>query len=284
LTAAADRIGVITGANSGIGKAAAIELARTGMQLGLVCRNEERGRPALDEIRQITGNDRLTLFSADFASLDAVRRLATEIQERLPALDLLVNNAGCYRHQRTLTTDGFETVFAVNHLAPYLLTRMLLPTLNNNTPARIVNVASDAHFRGTIDFDDLDFSERRYRWFPVYCQSKLGNVLTSAEMLRRLQADGHNGIQVFAMHPGVVNTGLFRTKHPIDLGIRLVKRFLLSPKVSARAICRLATDSEFNDIPGGYFDRDRAKKPSREARDEHVARKLWEISAQQVGL
>jgi len=278
------RIGLLTGASSGIGAAAAAALARTGMQLGLVCRTPEKARETVDRVRAETGNDALEPFAADFTELRQVRALASDVAQRLPGLDVLVNNAGCYRHSRSTTPDGHETVFGVNHLAPFLLTRLLLPLLRGNPPARIVNVASDAHFRGTIEFEDLDWSDRNYAWFKVYAQSKLGNVLTTRELARRLRSTDEAGIRVFAMHPGVVNTNLFRNRHPIDFFARIARRFFLDPDTSAAAIVRLAVDPAFDDLTGGYFDLDRPKRPSREARDDGVAERLWTVSERRVDL
>lgn len=278
------RVGLLTGANSGIGYASAFALADAGMKLGIVCRSVEKAEKVIAEVQRETGNKELIPFAADFSELQQVETLAKDVQSRLPDLNLLVNNAGCYRHQRELSEDGHELVLAVNHFAPFLLTRLLLPLLANHAPSRIVNVASDAHYRGTINFSDLDWAETKYHWFKVYAQSKLANVLTTRELHRRLQAAGKAGVQVFAMHPGVVNTNLFRNPHPIDFLARFAKLFFLNPKKSAEAITQLATSPKFNDASGGYFDLDRPKKPSREARNDDVARRLWDVTEQRLGL
>ena len=268
-----ERICLITGASAGIGEATARELARRGATAVLVCRSRERGEAARAEIRRTTGNDSVYLLLADLSAQRRIRRLADEFRERYGRLHVLVNNAGLYTRRRSITEDGMETQFAVNHLAPFLLTRLLLDVLKSSAPSRVVTVSSEAHRRGRIDFDDLQ-GERDYRGLRAYSQSKLANILFTRELDRRLKG---SGVTANALHPGVVATKLLFGGWAF---MRLLKPLLKRPEEGARTSLHLATAPELEGVSGKYFKREVEIEPAPQARDPQTARRLWEVSAQ----
>ncbi len=273
---------IVTGATSGIGKATASALAGMGARLGLVCRDPERAAATMREIRERTGNDDVGPFLADLASQAAIRRVAGEIAARYPQIHLLINNAGVVNLHRTTTEDGIETVFAVNHLAYFLLTNLLLDRLRAGAPSRIVNVSSDAHklARG-IRFDDPGF-ERGYKAMRVYGHSKLANVLFTRELARRLAG---SGVTVNAVHPGAVATGLGKNNGPLaTLLIRTLAPFFRTPERGAETTLHVATSPDLEGVTGRYFANCREKRTSAAANDPEAARRLWELSARLTGL
>jgi NAD(P)-dependent dehydrogenase (short-subunit alcohol dehydrogenase family) len=270
-----DKVCLITGANSGIGKVTTTELARMGATVVLVCRDRGKGEVAMEEIRRETGNDKLDLLLADLSEMRQVKTLAGIVKARLPRLDVLVNNAGAFNSSRTLTPDGYEMTFAVNHLAYFLLTVELLDLLKASAPARIVNVASDAHRGGRINFDDLH-GEKSYGGWKAYAQSKLANVLFTYELSRRLQG---SGVTVNAVHPGGVATNFFNNiKGPIGAVTRWLTPLMRTPEQGADTVIWLASSPEVEGVTGRYFARREEKKSNRESYDPDVARRLWEVS------
>jgi NAD(P)-dependent dehydrogenase (short-subunit alcohol dehydrogenase family) len=275
------RVCVVTGASSGIGRATALELVRRGATVGLVCRDRGRGEETVGAIRAETGSAAMHLFLADLSSQAAIRQLADEILARFPALHVLVNNAGVVNLQRTTTVDGMETVFAVNHLAYFLLTHLLLDRLRASAPARIVNVASDAHRWGHLDLDDLG-SERRFRTMRVYGTSKLANILFTYELARRLEG---TGVTVNCCHPGAVATGLGMNNGWWAMRLaRLLHPFFRSPTEGAATSIHLAASAEVEGVSGQYFSNCRPARSSRASHDATAARRLWEVSARMTGL
>jgi NAD(P)-dependent dehydrogenase (short-subunit alcohol dehydrogenase family) len=274
---------LVTGANTGIGKWTAIGLAKLGASVVLHSRNPEKGRAAQEEVRRNSGRDDVELVTADFSSLAAVRRLAAEVLERYPRLDVLINNAGLMLGKRAESADGFELTFAVNHLAPFLLTNLLLGRLIESAPARIVNVASRAHLRGAIDFDDLD-SRRGYQPMKAYSQSKLANILFTRELARRLEG---TGVTANCLHPGVVRSdfgGGGDFGGVMGIGWAVMQPFLISPEKGADTSVWLASSPEVASTSGEYFDRRRVAATSSAARDAAAAARLWRVSAERVGL
>jgi NAD(P)-dependent dehydrogenase (short-subunit alcohol dehydrogenase family) len=272
------KICLITGANAGIGKVTAQRLAEMGATVVMACRNKEKGEAARNEIKTKSGNADVELMAADLSSQAEIRRLADEFKATHDRLDVLVNNAGVYLPKRTLTIDGLETTFAVNHLAYFLLTNLLLEVLKKSAPSRIISVSSEAHKYGKIEFDNLQ-GEREYKGIPAYSHSKLANVLFTRELARRLE-----GTQVTAnsLHPGAVATSIFRnTPKPIEW---LIKMFTMNPEKGAQTSVYLATAREVEGISGKYFEKKLEKYPSRIAQDDALARKLWEVSEQMTGL
>jgi NAD(P)-dependent dehydrogenase (short-subunit alcohol dehydrogenase family) len=270
---------LITGATSGIGFEAAVELARTDAQLVIVGRNEAKTATKAEEVRRRSGSNRVEFLVCDFESQRQVRRLAEAFHARHDSLHLLVNNAGAVFAKRTLTEDGMEATFAVNHLSYFLLTHLLLDLLMKSAPARIVNVASVAHYRGTMDFDDLMF-ERGYRIMRAYSRSKLANVLFTRELARRLKG---SGVTVNALHPGTVASNIWSgAPWPIRPVLWFAKRLMMTPAEGAKTILYLATSREVVGTTGLYFEKNRVKEPSPLARDEAVAMRLWKESERLV--
>ena len=274
----AGKICMVTGANSGIGQVTALELARRGAAVTMVCRSRDKGETASREIREKTGSGSLELMVADLSSQAEIRRLAEEFQTRHARLDVLVNNAGVFTRTRSMTGDGIETTFAVNHLAYFLLTNLLLDTLKRSAPARIVNVSSRAHTSATINFDDLQ-GEREYGGWRAYCQSKLANILFTYELARRVE---DSGVTVNCLHPGVIATGLFRSLPKIlHFPLRL---FLSTPEKGSETSVFLATSPEVEGVTGKYFVKKRAVASSPESQNSEIARRLWEVSEQLTSL
>jgi NAD(P)-dependent dehydrogenase (short-subunit alcohol dehydrogenase family) len=267
---------LVTGATHGIGRATAEALARLGADVlvhgrdsvvvGVVCR----------EIVRASGNASVNGVVADFASLAAVRRLATEIQERQERLDVLVNNAGTSSRRRRLTNDGFEWLFGVNHLAPFVLTNLLLDKLKANAPARVVTVSSMAYRRGALDLEDPNWERRKYDSLGAYGASKLANILFTRELARRLEG---TRVTTNCLHPGVVATNIFNQLGWIGRAFTVLARpLLLSPKNGARTTVHLAASPEVAEISGRFFDRCREKQLEPNALDDTKARALWELS------
>jgi NAD(P)-dependent dehydrogenase (short-subunit alcohol dehydrogenase family) len=273
-----DRVFVVTGASSGIGAAAAVELARRGGRVVPVGRDERRLGRVADRIAAAGGRAAEPL-SADFASLAEVRRLAAELLERHRKIDVLANNAGTYAHRRELTDDGHERTFAVNHLAPFLLTNLLLERLRPSPAPRVVVTTSELHRRGVLDFDDLEL-EHGWSGLRAYANSKLANVLFTRALARRLEP--HRGV-ANCFYPGVVATRLVRGGLPALAWapVRLVGR---RPRSGADTLVYLAHSLEAGDFTGEYFADRRPSTLLGQAADDHAAELLWERSEAMVGL
>ena len=268
---------IVTGASSGIGTATALGLARRGAALGLVGRDRQRLESVAQQCRA-AGASVVRTYQADFAALSEVRALAASLLDDFPAVDVLVNNAALVLQHREQTVDGFEKVFAVNHLAPYLLTRLLLDRIIASAPARIVNVASDAHTFGPMEPDDY-MSTRAYKPLKVYGRSKLANILFTVELASRLEG---TGVTANCLHPGFVSTSLGRDNKLGSLFLKLARPFIKSPTDGAQTTLQLACDPiEAN---GEYFANGKVHATKDYARDPAMARRLWEDSAGLVGL
>ena len=273
------KVCVVTGATSGIGKAVATAVARLGATVVLVGRDRRRTEAAAAEIGSVSASKPRTEI-ADFASLEQVRALAARLAG-LERIDVLINNAGLVSGERRMTPDGIEHVFAVNHLAPFLLTSLLLPKLTASAPARVVTVTSDAHSAARLDLADLNLESGWDSW-RAYANSKLANIMFTRELARRL--DG-TGVTANCAHPGVVRTGFGRDARPLlRLGITIARPFMASPERGADTIVYLASSPEAADQTGGYYIKRRRREPSAAARDEVAARELWQISETMTGL
>lgn len=269
-----DRVVLITGATSGIGRATTLALAPLGAELVLLCRDRAKGEETAAAARA-AGAGSVDLLIADLGIQSEVRRAAAEFLASGRPLHVLLNNAGVVNVQRSETADGIEATFAVNHLAYFLLTTLLLDRLRASAPARIINVSSDAHKFGPLDFDDLQ-NTRRYRVMKVYGQSKLANILFTAELARRLEG---SGVTVNSLHPGAVATGLGNNNGPWARGlIRLLRPFFRSPDNGAATSIYLASSPAVAGVSGRYFVNCRERTPSRAARDMDSARRLWAVS------
>jgi len=274
-----DKICLVTGANSGIGKVTAKALAAGGATVIMVCRNRDKGQAARDEIVRETRNENVDLMITDFSDLSQIRRLAADVKSKYPRLHTLVNNAGAYNGKRTLTRDGYETTFGVNHLGYFLLTAELLDLLKSSAPARIVNVASEAHRSASIVFDDLNL-ENGYSGWKAYGQSKLANVLFTYELARRLEGDR---VTANCMHPGFVGTNIFDNVGGLGGKIaRLITPFMRSPEKGADTVIWLASSPEVEGITGKYFIDRIAKESNPQSYDTAIAARLWEVSERMI--
>ena len=266
---------VLTGATSGIGKAAALQLATMGARLVLVSRDPAKCARVTEEIEHQSGNQALDSIAGDLSVIAETRRVAAEIIKRCPRIDVLVNNAGMIVPERRLTADGYEHTFALNHLGYFTLTELLLDTIKASAPSRIVNVSSEAHRRATIDFNDV-MNERAYGPMKAYGQSKLANVLFTYELARRLQG---TGVTANCLHPGVVRTGFgseFRGLAGFLFSIG--KPFLISPTRGAETTVFLASSPGAASVSGKYFKRCRSILSNDESYRTDVAKRLWELS------
>src|SRR6266487_3149143 len=272
---------VITGATSGIGLVTAERLAAKGARLVLVGRDPARGEAARVRIKARAPRAEVSVHYADLARLDALRTLAAGLNA-LSRTNVLINNAGAMFWRRQVTADGLERTFALNHMAYFVLTAQLRDRLVACSPARIVNVASDAHRGARLDFGDLQ-SARGYSGMRAYSRSKLCNILFTRELARRLAG---SGVTANCLHPGFVNSR-FGDNNPgvVGVGTRIVKQmFAISPERGAETPAYLASSPEVEGKTGGYYDRCAPKAPSPEARDDAAARRLWEESARIAGV
>jgi len=273
---------LVTGATNGIGLESSVQLAGMGATVVMVGRDPGRTERALAEVKRRSGSADVSSLLCDFSSLAQVRALADGFRARHPRLDVLVNNAGGVNAARTITVDGLETTFAVNHLGPFLLTTLLLDLLEKSAPSRIVNVASEAHRQGVIDFENLQFEKGGYGTLKAYANSKLANILFTRELSRRLSG---KGVTVNCLHPGVVDTGIWDKSpwyyKPLILPAKL---FFISAEKGGRTITHLAASDAVAQVTGEYFTRNKVTKTTRLARDEALARRLWDESAALVKL
>lgn len=276
----AGKVCMVTGANSGIGRVTALELARMGATVVMVCRDRGRAEPVQAQIRQETGNQAVDLLLGDLSSQASIRELAATFMARYDRLDVLVNNAGAIFLGRTLTADGLEATFALNHLGYFLLTNLLLDVLQASAPSRVVNVSSGAHVAAQIDFDDLQ-GARSYSLWRAYAQSKLANVLFTKELARRLEG---TGVTVNALHPGFVSTNLPGQSRLAKVIAPLLNLFAIPAEEGAKTSIYLASSPAVAGVTGTYFYKERPKATAQAATDAAVARRLWQVSEELTGL
>ena len=277
---ATERVGIVTGASSGIGLYTALGLARTGMRVVMVGRDRDRTEAARRFVSDRVRGAQVETALADFASLAELRRLAAEILAAHDRLDLLVNNAGLFSPKFQRSADGYELTFAVNHLAPFLLTNLLLDRLKSSVPARIVTVASRAHRGNRIDLATIA-GPQDWTMLKSYGRSKLCNILFTRELARRLQG---SGVVAVALHPGVVATGLAQRGGLVELGWRLMKPLMISIEKGAETSLFLATVPDPAPFHRGYVVGKALARPDPAALDDDLARRLWEESARLVGM
>ena len=276
------RICLITGATSGIGLVTARELAACGATVAMVGRNETKTRAAVEAIRQQTGNAEVDYLLADLSSQAAVRGVADAFQRRYGALHVLVNNAGAVFMRRQETADGLELTFALNHLAPFLLTNLLLDTLRANTPARVVTVGSMAHRGAHIPFDDLQQTKGRYSAFGVYGQTKLANIMFTYALARRLEG---SGITANTLHPGFVGSNFARNNGPVmNAAMSLARPFAINVEKGAATSIYLASSPEVASVSGQYFYKCKPIRSSQASYDVAAQERLWQVSEQLTGL
>ncbi len=277
MTTLENKIVLITGATAGIGKETALALAKQKAHLLLPVRNIEKGRALQAEIAQKTGHRLVNLLECDLASLASVARMAAEVQSKYQRLDILINNAGVWEPQRKYSQDKIELTWAVNHLAPFLLTNLLLPMLKQSAPARIINVASDLH-QGEIQFDDPEFKKSyELRGMPAYRQSKLANILFTRALAKRLEG---SGVTANCLMPGFIASDLFRDMNFLMRGfISLVAK---SPRQGAATTVYLATSDEVAQVSGEYFKDKKRATSSHQSKNMESAERLWELSREYV--
>jgi NAD(P)-dependent dehydrogenase (short-subunit alcohol dehydrogenase family) len=275
------KVVVITGATSGIGQVAAERLAGMGARLVLVARDKKRGEAALARLRQLAPAVSHSIHYADLSRMAEMKRVAAEIATVEPRIDVLINNAGALFGSRQLTEDGLELTFATNHMSYFVLTHLLRERLAAAAPSRVVSTSSDAHKGAKLDFNDLQ-SANKYRGFPVYGRSKLCNILFTSELARRWAG---TGITANCLHPGFVATrfgdesgGLF------SFVVRVAKVVAISPEKGAETIVYLASSDEVANVNGQYFYKCRPATPTKEARDEEAAKRLWAETARLAGV
>lgn len=287
-----DKICLITGANSGIGKEVALGLAESGAHVILVCRNAQKGSDALEDIKRLSGSDKLDLFIADLSSQNETRHLSEQIHKKYKELHVLINNAGVSLSKKMLSVDGIEMTLATNHLGPFLLSHLLLDLLKAGSPSRIINISSTAHKWARIDLDDVQFQQRPYQFMQAYAQSKLFLMLVSHEFARRLEG---SNVSVNSMHPGAIGTKLLSDialnifpesmhkliEKPFEIILPL---FMTSAKQAAKPIMYLAMSPDVADISGHYFVKCKRKKPSSLLDNEKLVKTIWELSEKWVGI
>jgi NAD(P)-dependent dehydrogenase (short-subunit alcohol dehydrogenase family) len=278
----AGKIVLITGGTGGIGKATAVGLARLGARVGITGRDRGRAEAAADDIRTASGNPAIDAYAGDLSSQAEVRRLAREVLDAYPRLDVLVNNVGGFWAHRHVTADGLEHTFALNHLAPFLLTNLLLDRLIASAPARIVTVSSGAQAMGRIDFDDLQ-GERRYTGQRAYNQSKLANVMFTYELARRL--DG-TSVTATVLHPGVVRTnfGIEDQSRFFTVMLPLMRPLLKAPARGAATSIHLASSPDVDGATGRYFANRKPRRSGKASYDTAAQARLWQVSAELVGV
>lgn len=273
---------LITGATSGIGRVTALELAKQGATVVMAVRNESRARKTAADTRREAGHDQVDYLIVDFASQAAIRRLAAQFLDRYDRLHVLINNHGKVNVFRRETKDGLEETFAVNHLGYFLLTNLLLERIINSAPARIINVSSNSHHDGRLDFNNLQL-QHDYSWHRAYGTSKLANILFTIELAGRLEG---TGVTANVLHPGWVATNIGANNVPIfgRLGKALINLTAMSAEKGAQTTLYLATSPEVANVSGLYFYKSKPGRPSAASQDKEVARRLWQVSEQLVGL
>ena len=273
---------IITGATSGVGYEAAIRLAQGGADLVLACRNGEKADQVRRELSALYGAT-IDVVLADFAKLAEVRAAAGAILERYERIDVLINNAGLHRTRRTLTEEGLEMVFCVNHLASFLLTRLLLDRLKHSAPSRIIQVNSDGHRFGGLNVNDLTWTRRPYHGLWSYGASKVAQLLTTWELAEQLEG---SGVTINAVHPGAVQTAIGMDNGPIYRWYRhhFVNRFLKDPAIAGQALYYLAAAPEMAEVSGRYFNLTTDEPPASYVMNPDVGKRIWKISEELTGL
>jgi NAD(P)-dependent dehydrogenase (short-subunit alcohol dehydrogenase family) len=279
------KICIVTGANSGIGKETALGLTQMGACVVMVCRNAEKGKAALEEIRRESGSSQVDLLIADMSSQASVRALAEQIQRKYPRLDVLINNAGGAAPARTLSADGIEMTLATNHLGPALLTLLLLDLLKASAPSRIVNVSSSEAQAARLDTNDLQFERRKFSGVATYRQSKLLMNAFTFELARRLAG---TGVTANCLHPGAVATNIWNPDllPPLigKLIVAVVKPFMLNSKQGAAVSLYLASSPDVAQVSGEYFVKSKPAKSNPLSRDPKLMTEVWLCTAKLTSL
>ncbi len=275
------KVCLVTGGTSGIGYVTARELAKVEANVVITARSEEKGKRSVEKLRAESGKSNINALIADFSFQSQVRKLVEEFKRQYDRLDVLINNAGAIYFRRTLTQDGIEMTFAANQLAPFLLTNLLLERLVSSAPARVVNVASNAHEGHVINFDDLE-GERNYSFMNAYGQSKLANVMFTYELDRRLAG---SEVTVNAVHPGYVGTNMGGNNGwLVRLFLPINRLWAIDVDQGAETVIYLASSPEVDGVSGKYYYQNKAVPSSPYSHDENAAKRLWEVSVEMTGL
>jgi retinol dehydrogenase 12 len=275
------KIALITGGNTGIGKETAIGIAKQGVSVVIVSRDFLKGKEAVEHIRRASGNKRVGFIAADLSSQKQIHTLAEEFRKRYSRLDILINNAGVIMRNRVVTEDGLEYQLAVNHLAPFLITNLLIDLLIDNAPSRIINVSSQTHFNASLNLNDINFSGE-YNPNAVYTSTKLMNVLFTIKLAQKLKG---TGVTVNCLHPGAVKTKLL-SEYYGKFGLKHIVSKLIhdSPQKGARTSIYLALSPEVENVTGKYFSDLQVREPSPLAMDIKLAGRLWDLSSDLCGV
>jgi NAD(P)-dependent dehydrogenase (short-subunit alcohol dehydrogenase family) len=277
-----EKICLITGANSGIGKAAAKGLAKLGATIILVSRNHTRGERTAAELEQTTGSNKFHLFMADLSSQSSILRLANEIKDKFNNLDILINNAGAYFSKRHITIDGVEATFSVNYLSRFLLTNLLMEMILKSKQGRIINVSGEYHRKGRINFEDMEYS-KNYSAFKAICRARLADILFVYELSRRLK---NTKVTANSLHPGLVATNIIDNDPDSSLIKRILYKsispFLKTPEEGAETVIYLASSPEVANVTGRYFINKKSVQSSQLSYDEKLAAQLWKTSEQMI--
>lgn len=277
-----EKICLITGANSGIGKAAAKGLAKLGATIILVSRNHTRGERTAAELEQTTGSNKFHLFMADLSSQSSILRLANEIKDKFNNLDILINNAGAYFSKRHITIDGVEATFSVNYLSRFLLTNLLMEMILKSKQGRIINVSGEYHRKGRINFEDMEYS-KNYSAFKAICRARLADILFVYELSRRLK---NTKVTANSLHPGLVATNIIDNDPDSSLIKRILYKsispFLKTPEEGAETVIYLASSPEVTNVTGGYFIDKKCVQSSQLSYNEELAAQLWNTSEQMI--
>ncbi|MFX0075796.1 MAG: SDR family oxidoreductase [Candidatus Hermodarchaeota archaeon] len=270
-----NRTCIITGANSGIGKATTFALARMGASIVMLCRDKQKGENALKEIKDNTGNQSIELMIADLLDHDSIRLFAQNYKSTHDKLHILINNAGIMKKERETNNLGHETTFATNHLGHFLLTNLLLEMLQSSAPARIINVSSGSHKRGKLDFSNL-MLEQKYGRFKAYNNSKLANIMFTYELARRLES---SGVTVNVVHPGAARTNFGREfSERTRKFLKLFKRFTITAEEGAKSSIFLASSPKVENVTGKYWFKCKQVKSSKYSYNTRIQKRLWDVS------
>lgn len=283
MTTMKDKVVLVTGANSGLGKMTALGLAKMGATVVMVCRSQERGEAARKEIMAAIGSSSVDLLLADLSSQQSVRQLAQDFKAKYQRLHVLVNNAGGVFMSRSVSIDGIEYSLAFNHLAPFLLTHLLLDVLKASAPARIVNVTTRLFANSAIHFDDLQFEKRRYSGFQAYTETKLGNILFTYELAPKLQG---TDVTVNCVHPGIFKSNFGSQGMPAFMRIlsALSRPFMATAEQAAARVLYVATAPELEGVSGKYYADKKELTSPKQSYDEAAQERLWQVSEQLTGL
>lgn len=272
---------VITGANTGIGKETAIDLAKRGARVIMACRDMEKGQAALKEVVENSANEHVSLMKLDLSDSKSIREFADNVNKEEEKLHILLNNAGVMVCPFGKTADGFEMQIGVNHMGHFLLTYLLLDLIKKSAPARIINVSSMAHLFGSINLDDIN-SEKSYDKRAAYAQSKLANILFTRSLAKRLEG---TGVTAYSLHPGVVQTDLWRhLSGPQQIMMKVVSPFTKSSSQGAQTSIYCAVEPSLEKESGGYYSDCAPAKCSAKAEDDDMAQRLWELSCRLLSI